>query len=142
MSEEFVERVHPAHCQYDDYVGTAAADDADPVLGGQSLYEMAGIDPDRWTILGVGLSRWQKHNVGRVYALDRLENHVNGSADLLDLVDRNGGSVPVKRFHLKGQNFQDLVDDAFQRLTITLLSRSLEELGVTYEVVADSSDDE
>ena len=42
----------PARTRFDDYVGTVAADDAEVVKDQPSLYELAGIDRDRYTIFG------------------------------------------------------------------------------------------
>jgi hypothetical protein len=49
----------PADARWNDYVGTAAADDAPVVAGLASLYSIAGVDRDRWTIVGMDLSRWE-----------------------------------------------------------------------------------
>ena len=46
--------IGPASARWNDYVGTAAADDANP-LGRPSLYEMVGIDREQWTILAVDI---------------------------------------------------------------------------------------
>ena len=45
----------PAHTRFNDYIGTVAADDAEAVRDQPSLYEIAGIDRDRYTILAVDL---------------------------------------------------------------------------------------
>ena len=44
--------IGPASARWNDYVGTAATDDANP-LGRPSLYEMVGIDREQWAILAV-----------------------------------------------------------------------------------------
>jgi hypothetical protein len=46
----------PANTQWNDYVGTVAADDAEAVQDRPSLYELAHIDRDRYTILGIELN--------------------------------------------------------------------------------------
>ena len=46
----------PASARWNDYVGTVAADDADALLNSRSVYELADIDRDRWTILGFYLN--------------------------------------------------------------------------------------
>jgi hypothetical protein len=48
------------HClvrrtRFNDYVGTVAADDAEAVKGHPSLYELANIDRDLYTIVAVDL---------------------------------------------------------------------------------------
>ena len=45
----------PARTNFNDYVGTVAADDAEAVLDRPSLYELAKIDRDRYTVLGIDL---------------------------------------------------------------------------------------
>jgi hypothetical protein len=45
-----------AHTHFNDYVVTVAADDAEVVKDQTSLYELADIDGDRYTILAVDLS--------------------------------------------------------------------------------------
>lgn len=47
----------PANTRFNDYVGTVAAVDAEAVKDQPSLYEIAGIDRDRYTILAVDLPR-------------------------------------------------------------------------------------
>src|SRR6478672_9357364 len=45
----------PARTNFNDDVGTVAADDAEAVLDRPSLYELAKIDRDRNTVLGIDL---------------------------------------------------------------------------------------
>jgi hypothetical protein len=45
-----------ADTRFNDYVGTVAADDAEAVKDQPSLYELADIDRDRYTILAVDLT--------------------------------------------------------------------------------------
>ena len=45
----------PARTNFNDYVGTVAADDAEAVVDRPSLYELAQIDRDRYTILAIDL---------------------------------------------------------------------------------------
>ena len=46
----------PATTRFGDYVGTVAADDAEAVMDRPSLYELAQIDRDRYTIVGIELN--------------------------------------------------------------------------------------
>lgn len=48
----FARVLGPASTNFDDYLGTVAADDAEAVLYGPSLYELADLDRDRFTIFG------------------------------------------------------------------------------------------
>ena len=46
----------PATTRFTDYVGTVAADGAEAVMDRPSLYELAQIDRDRYTIVGIELN--------------------------------------------------------------------------------------
>ena len=46
----------PATTRFSDYVETVAADDAEAVMDRPSLYELAQIDRDRYTIVGIELN--------------------------------------------------------------------------------------
>jgi hypothetical protein len=63
----------PASTNFNDYLGTVAADDADAVIYEPSLYELAELDRDRYTILAVDL-RVEGRTTATVYAMDRLEH--------------------------------------------------------------------
>jgi hypothetical protein len=60
-----------ARVRWNDYVGTAAADDADALLATRSLYEISGVDRDRWTIVGMDFSRGLPLEQVVNYAVDR-----------------------------------------------------------------------
>ena len=47
----------PARTNFNDYVGTVAADDAEALLDQPSLSELAQIDRDRYTVLGIDQGR-------------------------------------------------------------------------------------
>jgi hypothetical protein len=51
-------RLGSAQARWNDYVGTAAADDAAAILAIRSLHEVVSLDRDRWTI-GASTSRWR-----------------------------------------------------------------------------------
>ena len=63
----------PAETRFNDYVGTVAADDAEAVKDQPSLYELADIDRDRYTILAVDL-RIDGPLTATAYAVDRVEH--------------------------------------------------------------------
>ena len=44
-----------ATTRWSDYVGTAAADDAAAVAGHASVYELAGLDRNRWLVVAVDI---------------------------------------------------------------------------------------
>ena len=47
-------RLGSAQARWNDYVGTAAADDTTAILDARSLYEIVGLD--RWAIVGIDFS--------------------------------------------------------------------------------------
>jgi len=80
----------PARTNFNDYVGSVAADDAKAVLDQPSLYELAQIDRDRYTILAVDLNVDGPATV-TIHAIDRIEHGVSGNADIVEL-----GSAAVR----------------------------------------------
>jgi hypothetical protein len=74
----------PAHTRFNDYVGTVAADDAEVVKDQPSLYELADVDRDRYTILAVDLSI-DGPVTATVYAIDRVEHGITRHSELAEL---------------------------------------------------------
>ena len=70
-------RLGSAQVRWNDYVGTAAADDADALLNTRSLYEIAGVDRDRWTIAGIDFSMGSSSEHVVVYAIDRAADELS-----------------------------------------------------------------
>lgn len=111
----------PATAGWSDYVGTAAAEDAVATLGSPSLYELAGVDRERWTILGIDIAVNETTEV-TVYAFDR------GSSGLVSVeeIERLGwesGQIPVTAFAVADSHVEAFVEDAFKRLTVRLVAR-------------------
>jgi hypothetical protein len=65
----------PATTRFTDYEGTVAADDAEAVMDRPSLYELAQIDRDRYTIVGIELNV-DGPTTAAVYAFDRSVHSV------------------------------------------------------------------
>jgi hypothetical protein len=86
------DRLGSAQARWNDYVGTAAADDADAILDTRSLYEIVGLDRDRWAIVGVDFSLADSSDHVVVYAEDRGSTSTGAPAD--------DGHLPVTAFHL------------------------------------------
>ena len=74
----------PAHTRFNDYVGTVAADDAEVVKDQPSLYELADVDRDRYTILAVDLSI-DGPVTATVYAIDRVKHGITRHRELAEL---------------------------------------------------------
>ncbi|MFE2754031.1 hypothetical protein ACFXGA_18735 [Actinosynnema sp. NPDC059335] len=106
-----MEIVEPAGTTDDDWVGTAGAEDS-VIKGSGSLYELSGLDVNRWSILAVDASayshgaepEWTVH----VYAVDRQAEEVKSYEDLAALAARRG-SVPVKEVLVHNVSFDDVI---------------------------------
>jgi hypothetical protein len=113
----------PATTNFHDYVGTVAADDAEAVLDQPSLYELAQIDRDRYTILAIDL-KVDGPVRATVYAIDRVEHGITLHAEIADLGQRDG-EIPVVRFDLPEPNVDDFIRHAFKRISVRLVLQLL-----------------
>jgi hypothetical protein len=76
-------------------------DDAKAALERPSLYELANIDRDRYTIVGVDVGV-DGPTTAIVYVIDRLEHSI---AEL----GRSGGEIPVVGFSLPEPKIEDFI---------------------------------
>ena len=84
----------PARTNFNDYVGTVAADDAEAVLDRPSLYELAKIDRDRYTVLGIDL-RVDGSTTASIYAIDSVEHRISlKGTDIVELGE-SWGEIPA-----------------------------------------------
>jgi hypothetical protein len=113
----------PATTNFNDYVGTVAADDAEAVLDQPSLYELAQINRDRYTILAIDL-KVDGPVRATVYAIDRVEHGITLHAEIADLGQRDG-EIPVVRFDLPEPNVDDFIRHAFKRISVRLVLQLL-----------------
>jgi hypothetical protein len=113
----------PATAGWSDYVGTAAAEDAVATLGSPSLYELAGVDRERWTILGIDIAVDEATEVV-VYAFDRATHGVV-SVDEIEQLGWSSGQIPVTAFVVPDAHVDAFVDDAFKRLSVRLVARTV-----------------
>jgi hypothetical protein len=122
-------RLGSAQVRWNDYVGTAAADDADALLNTRSLYEIAGLDRDRWRIVGIDFSTGFPAEQVVVYALDRAsEASTSAAVDALSVTAFDlGASVQLDQF----------LREAFGRISVRLLSAAVN--GNQIDVVAEHS---
>ena len=111
----------PASTKFNDYLGTVAADDADAVICEPSLYELAELDRDRYTILAVDL-RVEGRTTATVYAMDRVEH-----PDDLPSKERgqSQGDVPVVSFDLPEARSEEFMRRAFSRISVRLVTQPL-----------------
>ena len=92
-------RLGSAQVRWNDYVGTAAADDADALLNTRSLYKIAGLDRDRWTIVGIDFMMGAASERVVVYGIDRTA--AEPSPEDLDRVAVT--AVPSRRVSAAGR---------------------------------------
>lgn len=109
VKEPFI--LPPARSSYDDWLGTACAENS-MVTSGGDLYELAGLDRDRWLILAIDLGA-SSHGkppswTVRVYAADRGALGFEGVEDL-DTVAKQHGGVPVVDILLHDVNLDDII---------------------------------
>ena len=108
-------RLGSAQARWNDYVGTAAAEDADAVLNSRSLYEIAELDRNRWTIIGMDLSIGETSEPIVLYVVDRAAD-----ADDVGGVDEVAvTAVPLG----SATTLDDFLREAFKRLSVRLVSR-------------------
>lgn len=128
-------RLDAATTTWNDYVGTAAADDADAFTGSRSLYDLAGLDRERWVVVAVDLAVRSAEPEVVVYALDQA-----AEADTpfdIDKVIATHGYVPVTAIRLAlDAQIEAFLNDAFRRLAVRLVARGFrdESLVVRHEV--------
>ena len=108
-------RLGSAQVRWNDYVGTAAADDANVLLNTPSLYELAGLDRDRWEVVGLDFSLGGAPEEALVvYASER-----SADASVLSA----GREVSVTAFVLGASvQLDEFLAKAFNRVSVRLLS--------------------
>ena len=110
-----------AHTRFNDYVGTVAADDAVALRGEPSLYELASIDRDLYTIVAVDL-RVEGPVTATVYAVDRIAQGIGPHGDVAELGDGDG-EIAVMAFALPEPNVEDFIRHAFRRISVRLVTQ-------------------
>jgi hypothetical protein len=113
----------PAKTRFSDYVGTVAADDAEAVFDRPSLYELAKIDRDRYTIVGVDLEV-DGPTMATVYAFDRRAHSVARLDEIIEL-GQAGGEIPVVRFDVPDMDVRDFITHAFKHISVRLVTQPL-----------------
>jgi hypothetical protein len=121
----------PASAGWSDYVGSAAAEDAAAVLGAPSLYELAGVDRERWTILAVDLDV-DRTTAVTVYAFDR-STHGEGTLDDIERLGWSTGRIPVRGFAVPADQVDAFVEEAFKRLAVRLVARQVRDQALVLE---------
>jgi hypothetical protein len=127
----------PASTNFNDYLGTVAADDAEVVLHEPSIYELADLDRDRYTVLAVDL-RVEGRTTATVYAIDRVE-HPDALPRDIAARGQSQGDVPVVRFDLPEASAEEFMKHAFSRISVRLVTLPLHDHAL---VVTDPSSTE
>jgi hypothetical protein len=113
----------PASTNFNDYLGTVAADDAEAVRYEPSLYELANLDRDRYTILAVDLTV-EGRTTATVYAIDRVE-HPDALPSEIAEPSQSQGDVPVVRFDLPEASAEEFIRHAFSKISVRLVTQPL-----------------
>jgi hypothetical protein len=113
----------PANTRFNDYIGTVAADDAEAIKDRPSLYELAHIDRDRFTIVGIDL-KVDGPTTATVYAIDRIEQAVRRQAEIVELGE-TAGELPVVPFDIPEPNVEEFIRHAFRRISVRLVTQDL-----------------
>ena len=93
------------------------------VLDRPSLYEVAQIDRDRYTIVAVDL-KVDGPVAATVYAVDRVEHGLSLHAEIVELGQREG-EIPVVQFDLAEPNVEEFIRHAFKRISVRLVTQAL-----------------
>jgi len=88
-----------------------------------SLYELAQIDRDRYTILGIELNV-DGPTTAAVYAFDRLEHSIARLEEIVEL-GLSRGEIPVVRFDIPEMDAGDFIRHAFTRISVRLVIQHL-----------------
>ena len=111
-------RLGSAKAQWNDYVGTAAADDADAILDTRSLYEIVGLDRGRWRIVGIDFSLTDSEDHVVAYAVDRASTSSEEPSEHVHLA--------VTAFHLgTSVRLHEFLNEVFKRVSVRLLSTAV-----------------
>jgi hypothetical protein len=114
-----------ANVSYGDWAGTAAADQH-LTVGHKSSYEMIGLDPEKWWIVGFDF-RGQDLNKARclyVYAVDKETSGID-NWEAIQLHGQTNGSVPVTSFLVHDVTPAELIAEVFNQFQVQLRSRNI-----------------
>jgi hypothetical protein len=117
-----------ARANVNDSVKTAAAaDDAKAVFDRPVIYELAKIDPDRYSIVGIDVRvDGPTTGIATVCAVDRLENSVARQADIAE-PGRSRVEIPVLQFSLPEPKVEDFIRHTFDEILIKISELRLAE---------------
>lgn len=114
-----------ASSSYGDWTGTAAADEHQTV-GHRSPYEVVGLDPDQWWIVGFDFRETDLTSKDGlyVYAVQKDAMGIT-SWDAIQLHGEANGSVPVTSFLVHGVAPVELISESFNQFHVQLRTRNV-----------------
>jgi hypothetical protein len=116
-----------AKAKVNDSVKTVSADDAKADFDRPVLYELAKIDPDRYSIVGIDVRvDGPTTGIATVCAVDRLENSIARQADIAG-PDRSRVEIPVLQFSLPEPKVEDFIRHTFDEILIKISELRLTE---------------
>jgi hypothetical protein len=128
MNDADLALLGPACADWNDFVGTAAADDLEVSDASASLYQVAGLSPLRWIIAAVDVSVGADGCRVVIYAFDRQPANVSSYADLLEVADQQG-ELPVAAIALDLSSDSDgALGRLFRRVSVRLVARGLKDV--------------
>lgn len=119
------ETLKAAQVSYGDWTGTAAADQH-KTTNHKTPYELVGLDPEKWWIVGVDF-RGEDLNTARglhIYAVDKKKTDIADWEDL-QLHGEKNGSVPVTDFLVHNVTPADFIGEVFNDFHVQLRTRSI-----------------
>jgi hypothetical protein len=110
----------PAGTNLNDEAATAAADNAEAVFDRPILYQLAKIDPDRCTIVGIDVRvDGPTTGIAIVHAIDRLEQSIAPPAGIAE-PDQSRVDIPVLKFTLPEPKVEDFIMHTFDEILIKI----------------------
>ncbi|WP_146249244.1 hypothetical protein [Curtobacterium sp. MCLR17_042] len=134
----------PAHVQYDQWLGTAAAED-DITVNSDDLYEVVGLDRTKWTIIGIEFFDGTSTRASRVtvQALDRAKHGLqHAQHEELRAFTDSRGHLPVTSFEVHGTQAEDITKRVFKRYMVRLTTASFADAPLRVEELGDLRLDE
>jgi hypothetical protein len=108
----------PVGARFNDYIGTAVADDAYALLHSKSISQLAGLDREHWAIVGFELFHTSGQDCLVIYATDR---------QVLAICDRNPTApLPVVAFEVPdSDSTRTFIEGAFQEIRVRLTAKRM-----------------
>ena len=115
----------PASTRFNDYIGTVAADDAEAIMDRPSMYELAQIDRNHYTIVGIDLNV-DGPATATVYAIDRAAQEVVRPAEIVES-GQSRNEIAVVPFDIPDPNVEDFIRHAFRWISVRLMTQDLQD---------------